>query len=305
MTGLNTAYGASPIKQKRHRRTQHEMEEIRVEIEAVLAAERPCTVRQVYYQLVVRGAVDKTEAQYDTVGRLLVEMRREGRVAYGAITDNTRMARRPRTWSSLSDALEITQRNYRRAMWDDQDAYVEIWLEKDALSGVLIDVTVEWDVPLMVSKGFASLSFLAAAAETIDSIQKPTYLYYFGDHDPSGVVIDRKIEQTIRELAPDAEINFERIAVLPSQIEELSLPTRPTKISDSRSRSFDGESVEVDAIAPSHLRGMARTCILRHINAEAYETSMRAEAAERDTLAMMIKNGLPMTRPTNRSGIEG
>jgi hypothetical protein len=284
------AYGASPIK--RHRRTAAEMEAIRLEIERVLALESPCTVRQVYYQLVTRGAIDKTEAQYDTVGRLLVEMRREGRVSYGAIADNTRAMRKPRTWESLDEALARTQETYRRALWSDQPAYVEVWLEKDALAGVLIDVTREWDVPLMVTKGFASLSFLHSAAETIAYCGKPAYLYYFGDHDPSGVVIDRKIGQTLRELAPDAEIHLERVAVRPEQIEEWSLPTRPTKTSDSRSRNFVGESVEVDAIPPTKLRALANDCIVQHIDNDAYYATLRTEKAERDTLAQLIKGGL-------------
>src|SRR5262249_28588791 len=153
--------------------------------------------------------------------------------------------------------LRLTAQTYRRAVWDTQASYVEIWLEKDALAGVLYDVTEEWDVPLMVTRGYASLSFLHSAAETISSHSKPTYLYYFGDHDPSGLDITRAVEQGIRQFAPNADITFERVAVNPDQIEGMGLPTRPTKASDSRSKGFEGESVEVDAISPDDLRRLA------------------------------------------------
>lgn len=270
------------------------MEGIRTGIESVLADQRPCTVRQVFYQLVARGAVDKDERQYHTVARLLTEMRRSGRVPYGWITDNTRFMRKPESWSSLTHALDATRRTYRRALWDSQDCYVEVWLEKDALSGVLFDVTSEWDVPLMVTRGFPSLSFLHGAAEHIAYVRKPTFLYYFGDHDPSGVLIPQRTAARLRELAPDAEIHFQRVAVTESQIELLQLPTRPTKRDgNAHAKRFEGESVEVDAIAPNTMRAMCRACITDHIDRAALEATRRTEQAERDTLARLLRGGLP------------
>src|SRR5262249_3089988 len=151
---------------------------------------------------------------------------------------------------------------YRRDLWDNQDHYVEVWTEKDALAGVLLEETRKWDVPLMVSRGFASASYLYEAAETIKAVGKPTYLYYFGDHDPSGLYIDRAIERGLREHAPEADIHFERVAVKPWQIELWNLPTRPTKTKGNpHSKGFEGASVEVDAIPPTDLRELVADCI--------------------------------------------
>lgn len=279
-----TAYGTSPTKSRR-RRTRGQLEDVRAAIERVLSVENPATVRGVFYQMSVIGAVPKTEAGYRTVQRLLVEMRRSGRIPYGWIADNTRWMSKPRTWSDIGEAFDSMHSDYRRAIWEQQDAYVEIWCEKDALSAVLYKVTSKWDVPLMTTRGFASVTFLHEAAEDIAEQSKPAYLYYFGDHDPSGVVIDKKVEQTIREMAPDAEIHFERVAVLPWQIEEWSLPTRPTKRSDSRCRDFDGESVEVDAISPSRLREICEGVIVQHIDQAMLRRTRLTEAAERDFTA--------------------
>jgi hypothetical protein len=108
---------------------------------------------------------------------LLAEMRRS---AFDWIADNTRSMRKPRTYSSLEQALVQTANFYRRALWNDQSAYVEVWLEKDALSGVLYEITERWDVPLMVTRGYPSLSFLYSAADNIQQIGKPTFIYYAG-----------------------------------------------------------------------------------------------------------------------------
>jgi hypothetical protein len=287
MSAALPVYLPSPIK--RSRRTGADMDMIRAAIYDVLSDENPMTVRQVFYQLVGRGAIDKTEAEYKTtVGRLLIEMRRSGDIPFEWIADNTRWMRKPSSYSSLRNMLEISKQAYRRALWNDQEAYVEVWLEKDALAGVLMEATSQWDVPLMVTRGYPSLSYLHSAGMAIEAVRKPAYLYYFGDHDPSGQDITRSTEKGLRELAPTAEIHFVRVAVNESQIIEMGLPTRPTKTTDSRSKGFQGESVEVDAIRPSVLRSMARACIERHIDPALLALTEMIEAEERETLDRII-----------------
>lgn len=272
-----------PIKRKR--RSRDEMTFLRDALYDVLQAENPMTVRQVFYRMVSAGVIDKTEAQYkNTICRLLGLMRRERAIPFGWIADNTRWMRKPRTYSTFESALERTAETYRRALWDNQADYVEVWLEKDALAGVLYEETESWDVPLMVTRGYPSISYLYEAAESIAAEHKPAYLYYFGDYDPSGVDITRAVESGIREFAPEAEIYFERVAVTTEQITALKLPTRPTKTSDSRSKNFSDESVEVDAIAPNDLRELVRACITQHIDVDALERLQRVEAAEKETM---------------------
>jgi hypothetical protein len=289
---MTTSYRARSIK--RARRTAGEIETIKSAMIDLLQDEHPMTVRQVFYQMVSRGVIPKTEAQYkQTVCRLLIQLRREGVLPYDWIADNTRLQRKPRSFQDLDDALEFTAKTYRRALWGEQGVYVEVWCEKDALSGILYDVTYEYDVPLMISRGFSSLSFLHSAGEFLRTVDVPAYLYYFGDHDPSGVEIDRKIESEIRGFAPDAEIYFERVAVKREQILSMGLPTRPTKTTDSRSKSFEGESVELDAIPPSALRDLCRNCIERHIDLSILESTKRIEEKEREVVRQIAESGWP------------
>jgi len=146
---------SSPIKRKQ-RRTAKDIEVIRRGIEILLAEDSPMTCRQIFYRLVSEGFVDKTENEYKcTVIRLLGEMRRDRRTPYRAISDNTRWMRKPDTYDCVEDMLRESAKVYRRALWNDQNVYVEVWLEKEALAGVTVEVTREYDVPLMVTRGFS------------------------------------------------------------------------------------------------------------------------------------------------------
>lgn len=277
-----TAYQASPIK--RFRSTKAEVEERRASLYTIIAAMHPMTVRQVFYQATVHDLVEKSEAGYCKVQTDLVQMRRAGTLPYRWLADNTRWQRKPTTFSGIEQALQETARFYRKSLWDDAAAYVEVWLEKDALAGVIDSVTGLYDVPLMVSRGYASLSFLHGAAEYMASLDVPTYVYHFGDFDPSGVNAAEKIEQTLNELAPAADIIFERMAITPKQIEQHNLPTRPTKKSDTRSKDFGDISVELDALPPQMLRDLVESAINRHLPKWELRILQTAEASEREML---------------------
>lgn len=268
-----------------NRRTRGQIDSIKAGLYRIISSDFPMTVRQVFYQAVGAGLVDKTEGEYkQTIVRLLTEMRRAGEIPFDWIADNTRWMRKPRTFSSLRSMLELTKETYRRSLWDNQDSYVEIWLEKDALAGVLYRETREWDVPLMVTRGYPSVSYLHSAACSIREQGKPAYLYYFGDHDPSGKDITRATEAGLREFAADAEITFERVAVTEAQIALWHLPTRPTKATDSRRNNFQGESVEVDAIPSAQLRKLVREYIYKHVDMDEYHRVERVEEQEREIL---------------------
>ena len=286
MSAPLTSYVASTIK--RVRATKAEVTGRREALIDIIAAMRPMTVRQVFYQATVCGLVEKTEAGYAKVQTDLTLLRRSGRLPFNWLADNTRWMRKPQTYRSVEDALRDTARLYRKDLWADADAYVEVWLEKDALSGVVYDVTDSFDVPLMVARGYASLSFLHTAAEYIAKVDKPTFIYHLGDFDPSGVNAGEKIEQTLRELAPGAEIHFERLGVTPEQIRDWDLPTRPTKVTDSRAKTFGDISVELDAIDPTALRTLVRRAIERHLPADQYRVLRVAEESERELLQIFV-----------------
>jgi hypothetical protein len=282
----DTTYPASQIK--RARATKAEVEHRRRMLLRIITDMKPMTVRQAFYQATVLGLVDKSDAGYDKVQTDLVHLRKTGALPYSWLADNTRWQRKPETFGSVQEALEDTARIYRKSLWRDADAYVEVWLEKDALSGVVYPITELYDVPVMVARGYASLSFLHGAAEYINDLDVPTYIYHLGDFHPSGVNAGEKIEETLRELAPDADITFERIGVTREQIRVWNLPTRPTKEKDSRANNFGKVSVELDAIRPRDLRDIVEQAIQRHLPLEQLEVLKAAEESERQLIGGLV-----------------
>jgi hypothetical protein len=284
------SYGAYTIKSKRHRRTKAAITSIRDHIKDILEQSHPQTVRQVFYAATVRGSIPKVEKEYQkTIVRLLVEMREAGAVPFEWIADNTRWQRKPSSFTGLGECLVSCAQSYRRDLWNSMPVYVEIWCEKDALAGVLLEETRVYDVPLMVAKGYSSITFLHSAAKAIQAKGKPAYIYHFGDLDPSGVDAARDIEAKLRRYAPEAEIHFERPAVTRAQVEQWNLPTRPTKQTDTRAKKFAGTSVELDAIPAEKLRQLVRECIERHVDQHQVSILKIAEESEREFLKSVAK----------------
>jgi hypothetical protein len=233
-------YAACRIK--RRRATKDEMKARLAAIAQIVAQFQPCSVRQGFYQAEVNSIVEKTERGYEKVQRGIVWLRQNRRIPFGWISDATRWMRKPHSFDSIEAALQNTVQTYRRAVWHDAAVHVEFWIEKDALAGTIYDVTAEYDVPLLVARGYSSITFLHSVAEVIAASGKPAYVYHLGDWDPSGQDAADHIERKLREYAPGSEIHFEKLAVTARQITEWHLPTRPTKASDSRSKRWAGDS---------------------------------------------------------------
>jgi hypothetical protein len=284
------SYRACPIK--RDRRTRAEIDDIKAAIVAALKGDHPMTVRQVFYRLVVQKVIEKTEKEYQNVViRLLTEMRLGGSIRFGWIVDESRPRIVNRTYDSIADAARDTARFYRRSALRECSDYVEIWCEKQALAGVIGDVAEEYDVPVLISKGMPSLTQLYGTACEIyraDEAGKQAYIYQFGDHDPSGVLIPQTIERRLNELCQKLDCSppiVKRVALTEEQIAEFDLPTRPTKRQgNSHANNFEGDSVELDALPSAELRTMVRECIEQHISPPELTALRVAEESERELL---------------------
>ena len=254
---------------------------------------RPVTVRQIFYRLSTLEAVDKSERGYKVVGRLCTQMRLDGEIPFSYFADNTRWMRRPRTYNTIQEALELTAQTYRKSLWQNQTAAAEIWLEKEALAGVIYPVTSLWDVPLMVVKGYPSVTFLHTAASQMKNDyfhhNRITKIFYLGDRDPSGLDIFRNITERIPEFAQNTPIIFSHVAVTTAQVRRWQLPSRPTKKSDSRAKDFEGESVELDAILPSDLRQLVTDCIEKVIDSSQLEQLREIEKMEKESVPGILK----------------
>jgi hypothetical protein len=292
MTVYPKVNGTSPIK--RTRRTRAEIEALDNALREIVDEFRPVTVRQVFYQAVNRALVPKSETKgYRVVQRRLVVLRESGAIPYGSIVDGTRYVHGHRRYHDLDEFTTYAAGLYRKDYWSTSEVNVEVWLEKDALKGVLVPTVVnECGLGLHVTRGFASITYLQEAAEDIECDRRPTYVYVLTDFDPSGVSIAEKVGEELTARAPYSEIIVERLAVDRAQIERWNLPTRPTKTSDTRAAKFrqvhGTDSVELDAIPPDELRNLVRNAIDSHMEPWRLRQFRMVEQEERETLRSMF-----------------
>ncbi len=276
---------------KRVRRTNVEMAELRDALYEIVAESQPVTVRGVFYLATTRGLVPKDDAKgYRPVQRELLKMRREGLVPWGWVTDGSRSVYGHSRYGNLdSYALQVAS-NYRKDYWHDSAEYVEIWMEKEALRGVISPVVIgEFGLNLFVTKGQPSATYLYEAADDILQDGRPTHVYVFSDFDPGGFRIFDRVKHELEGFVGDeVRLTVERVAVSRSQIEEFDLPTRPGKEKDPQRAKFEREHglgcVELDAMPPDVLRGLIRGRLEGHMDANRLATLKLAERHERQGL---------------------
>lgn len=273
----------------RTRRTRAQMGQLAAQIIDVLGADHPQSARHVFYRMTdprLPEPVAKSEAGYTTVQRMLVQMRRSGEIPYSWVRDAGRFGYFPEAWSSIAEAVAATAKFYRRSYWASAPVYVEVWCESRSLAGVISGDCDALGVPLYPSGGFASLSLLYEAAEHIRHVAagRPVKLFYVGDYDASGLLIDRKIEAGLRGHLPDADITFRRLGITREQIALMGLPTKPAK---DRRGGFEGDTVEAEAMPAGTMRQIVRDAIEAFVDPHEASVLQAAEASERNTLLQM------------------
>ena len=219
------------------------------------------TLRQLYYQFVSRDLLGNTQRNYKRLGSVINDARLAGMVDWSSIVDRTRNLRSLSNWEGPEDIISDCVDWYREDLWASQDNYVEVWIEKDALIGVIEGVCEDNLVPFFSCRGYTSQSEMhGAAIRMINQFRdgKRVHVIHLGDHDPSGIDMSRDITDRIelfmmRHSALPAEIH--RIALNMDQVDEYSPPPNPAKLTDSRATSyvdkFGLESWELDALEPA------------------------------------------------------
>ena len=275
---------------KKARKPQARSLPIRAAVAEVAAEYDRMSVRQLYYQLVARGVIDKTEPAYKRVCDVSAQMRLDGSLDYRAIVDGHRSRRVVFAHDGLRSALEDAHLLYRRNYWLAQPTHVEVWCEKDALTGVIQPVCEAYGVTYVACRGFPSITLRYESAFALAQTGKPARIFYFGDHDPSGQQISTNLEPELRQHG--ADVTVERMALHPWQVDRYRLPTRPAKRSDSRHAAFVAQfgdaTVELDALPPSVLVDLVETAILSMIEHEEWARAREIEELERETLASLV-----------------
>ena len=247
------------------------------------------TVRGIFYQLAsVYGIVSKSDRGYAAVQKQVLRMRREGVLPYDFVVDSSRWMRRPTVHNTMREALLNTQQAYRRNLWNSQNVYVEIWIEKDTLAGIVHPVTNEWQVPLLVSKGFSSDTYCYEAAQHLKMQRKLCFVYILSDFDSAGYNIAQKVQERINSHGVFPCVT--RLGLTAEQIATFQLPTRQPK-RDDLARGWEHDfCAELDALPADKLQNIVRRTIESHIDVQAWQRVQHVEQAERESLENIMSS---------------
>ena len=271
---------------RRQRATKAQMAVLDEQILAVLAADHPQSVRHVFYRLTdprLAQPVPKTEQGYQQVQRRCLKLRRSGRLAYNWISDATRRGYHVSTFTNAGDFIQRMSGLYRAQLWTPELPHVEVWVESRSLAGVLEDTCEELAVSLYPCGGFASATLAYEAAEHINHLGRDrAVVLYIGDYDPAGVLIDQSLETELRRHLKTA-LEFRRLAINESQIQQFNLPMKPRKQTDKR-RLDVRETVEAEAMSAATMRAIVREAVEAYLPAGVLDRVKIIEESERDGL---------------------
>ncbi len=236
------------------------------------------TVRQLYYRLVATGLVPNSLRSYKRVAARVADGREAGLIDWSAIEDRTRQVRGNPHWDKPLDILDSAYHSYQVDMWTNQPFRPEVWIEKDALTGVIDGICRELDVPYFSCRGYASASEVWKAGHhrfrrQLADDQRP-YIIHLGDHDPSGLDMTRDIAERLARYTR-RPVQVERVALNMDQVEQYDPPPNPAKLSDSRAGVYVAEfgysSWELDALDPPVLRQIISDQVTLITDADLWE----------------------------------
>lgn len=285
---------------KRKRRTNEEIEQLDQQIIDVLTEDNPQSVRHVFYRMTnprLPEPVEKSDRGYRHVQDRVKKLRRSSRVPYGWIADATRRGHHTTTYSDAGEFMRRMANLYRGDLWADSNYYVEVWCESRSIAGVIEDTCRELAVSLYPCGGFSSITLAYDAAQTINwecRNGKGCIVYYIGDYDPAGVLIDQSLERELKEhLNSDVVMSFFRLGITEEQIGIYDLPTKPRKETDRRAQHIK-ETVEAEAMPAHILRDLLRQEIEIWLPSDALAVTKIAEQSEREhirRMAELIRSG--------------
>lgn len=250
------------------------------------------TLRQLYYQFVARDIIANKQTEYKRLGSIINDARLAGLIDWDHITDRTRNLQSLSHWGSPADIVEACARSYHIDRWEGQKYQVEVWIEKDALVGVIENVCNRFDVPFFSCRGYTSQSEMYVAAQRLieyDTLKnRMPVVIHLGDHDPSGIDMTRDITERLELFNADCEVK--RIALTMDQIEKYDPPPNPVKITDSRCKRYIeeyGEDCwELDALEPAVITELIKETIKDYIQPDLWATTFHKQAKEKSLLRL-------------------
>lgn len=250
------------------------------------------TLRQLYYQFVSRDWLPNKQASYNQLGGVVNDGRLAGLIDWEAIEDRTRNLQKNSHWETPADIIDTCARSYQIDKWQGQKYQPEVWIEKEALAGVVERVCTGLDVPFFACRGYSSQSEMWRAANRLNWYRlqnRIPVIIHLGDHDPSGIDMTRDIRDRLITFMGEKSPDVERIALNMDQVEEYSPPPNPAKVTDSRfvdyQREYGDESWELDALEPRILMDLITAKVKSYRNEKIWRAQQSQENHEKELLS--------------------
>lgn len=257
------------------------------------------SLRQLYYQLVARDYIENSMRSYKRIGEIVSAARLAGLIDWDMIEDRARETIIPPAWESPADIVRTAAQQFRLDRWEGQKNYVEVMVEKDALSGILRPVCRDLHVRFTANRGYSSSSAMYEAGKRILAAArsgKNPHLLYLGDHDPSGIDMTRDITDRLQLFSHDRILarQINRLALNIDQVRTWKPPENPAKDNDTRYKAyvlqFGRASWELDAVEPATLASLVRDAVNELIDRRQWRTIEKQEQAMRAELESFADN---------------
>lgn len=254
------------------------------------------TLRQLYYQFVARDLIPNKQREYNRLGNIVNDARLAGEIDWDCLEDRTRNLQILEHFNNAEDALTKLAGWYHVDMWARQKYRPEVWIEKDALVGVIERTCQRWDVPYFSCRGYTSQSEMWRAAQRIASHvrgKQVPYILHLGDHDPSGRDMSRDIVDRLKVFL-GAKVPFKRLALNHDQVQQYNPPPNPTKVTDSRAGAYIAEfgnsSWELDALEPRVINALIEKHLEGVVDEDQWDEDKNNKAAVKERLYELADN---------------
>lgn len=249
------------------------------------------TLRQLYYQFVARGLIENRQSEYKRLGSIVNDGRLAGLIDWESIEDRTRNVNFPRAWESPEAILGAVADQYQEDPWRTQRYAVEVWIEKEALLGVIEPTCERNRVAYFACRGYTSQSESYAAGKRLRrlaAVGREPVILHLGDHDPSGLDMTRDNDDRLR-LFSGVNVDVRRLALNWDQVQSYKPPPNPAKDTDARFTGYQSrygdESWELDALDPTVIDGLIQAEIDTLIDRAAWDAAMAEEEKNKAALA--------------------
>lgn len=272
------------------------------------------TLRQTYYQFVAKdlfpddrkwrripdtnkwvrdpNGTKNAEPNYKWLGDIINDGRLAGLIDWLAIEDRTRNLQTHSTWASPHSIIRACADQYTVDLWAEQGNRVEVWIEKEALIGVIEGICTELQVPFFACKGYTSQSGMWESSQRLKHYEedgRDTVIIHLGDHDPSGMDMTRDIQERLELFG--STVIIDRIALTWEQIQQYSPPPNPAKATDARYMKYEEEfgdkSWELDALEPRVMADLIRAAVQSRVDQDLWVEAVARQQAGREQLTLV------------------